>query len=266
MAETDAGGGQAAADSTGTTVHAPDASAGTSGSSAQTTGNGPDAGAIESFFDPTSIADKPELQAAYKQMQGSFTKRMQEMAKHRPKIDAYDRFEKDPMGTMRQLAAQYGWQLVQNGQNQEQSKDWSPQTWDDVLGKAKQEVMKDMKPVFEEITNLKKQNVETYLDNKFPDWRTYEPQMLETLQAHPSLVKDPDALYRLAVPTEVWQARATKEAMAKLAAKGEQAKISGGNATTKPTPSGPTGKLTFDQAVQAAKEKLAAQGLRRPAG
>src|SRR6476659_713228 len=104
MTDPVAEGGQATPDSTGTTGNAPNPGAGDSGRAAQTTGNGPVADAIESFFDPASIQGKPELEAAYKQMQSSYTKRMQELSKLRPKIDAYDRFEKDPLGTMRQIA------------------------------------------------------------------------------------------------------------------------------------------------------------------
>src|ERR1051325_9370510 len=118
MTDTTATNGQAATDSSGTTVNAPGGSNGASGSTAQTTGSGSVADAIKSFFDPASIAGKPELEAAYKQMQGSYTKRMQEFAKHRTKIDAYDAFERDPLGTMRNIAQQYGYQFVQAGKDQ----------------------------------------------------------------------------------------------------------------------------------------------------
>lgn len=263
MADTTVANGQAAADSSGTTANAPGSDAGASGSSQQTTGNGPDAGAIESFFDPASIAGKPELEAAYKQMQGSYTKRMQEFAKHRPKIDAYDRFERDPLGTIRELAQQFGWQLVQQGKDP--PKDWAPQSWDDVMAKAKEEVLKDMAPVFNEVKSLKKQNVETYLSTHYPDWKTYETEMMDTLREHPSLVGDPDKLYRLSVPDEVWRARATKEAMQRLKAATDNAQVSGGG-TAKQTTQAPTGKLTFDQAVAFARTQLAKKGIRAPAG
>jgi len=264
MTDTIVQSGQAAPDSTGTTGNAPVQNAGTSVSNGQTTGNGPDAGASESFFDPTSIADKPELLAAYKQMQSSYTKRMQDAAKHRPKIEAYDRFEKDPMGTMQQLAAQYGFQLVQRGQ--EQPKDWNPQSWDDVMTEAEKRVLKKMEPVYNELREVKKQNIETYLDSHYADWRTYEGDMMETLQAHPSLVRDPDKLYRLSVPEQVWEARATQKAMQKLKGASEHAQVSGGSTTTKQTTQEPSGPVSFDQAVEIARKRVAAQGLRRPAG
>jgi len=220
---------------------------------------------MESFFDPTSIAGKPELEAAYKQMQSSYTKRMQDMAKHRPKIEAYDRFEKDPMGVMQEVARQYGWNLVQ-GNAEDQSKEWTPQSWDDVMAKAKQEVLKEMRPVFNEVKTLKKQNIEARLDSQYPDWRTYEDAMMAKLQAHPSLVEDPDALYRLAVPSEIWEARATKAAMQRIKGASDNAQVSGGSTTTKQTTQEPTGPVSFDQAVEIARKRVAAQGLRRPAG
>jgi hypothetical protein len=262
MTDTTATEGQAATDSAGTTVNAPNGTNGTSGSAAQTTGTGPVADAIDSFFDPASIAGKPELEAAYKQMQGSYTKRMQDIAKHRPKIEAYERFEKDPVGTLKQLAQSYGYQFVQAGENQ--PKDWAPQSWDDVMAKAKEEVLKEMRPVFNEVKSLKKQNVESYLDTHFSDWRTYESEMMETLQAHPSLVNSPDKLYRLSVPDQVWEARATKAAMQRLKGATDNAQVSGGT-TVKQTSTVPTGPLSFNQAVEVAKSRLAAQGLKRPA-
>jgi len=255
MADPVVNGGQAAPDSTGTIGNAPNVNAGGSEGTVQTTGNGPDASAIESFFDPTSIAGKPELEAAYKQMQGSYTKRMQEFSKHRPKLEAYDRFEKDPLGTMRQLAAQYGYQFVQSGENQ--PKDWSPQSWDDVMAKAKEEVLKEMQPVFNEVKSLKKQNIETHLDTNHPDWRTYEEAMMDNLKAHPSLVQDPDKLYRMSVPSEVLEAKASAKAMQKLKGSQEHAQVSGGT-TSKQTIQAPTGPLSFDQAVAVAKQRISA--------
>lgn len=264
MTDTTTTNGQAATDSsTGTTVNAPGGNAGASGSSAQITGNGPDAGAIESFFDPASIAGKPELEAAYKQMQSSYTKRMQEYAKHRPKVEAYDAFERDPLGTMQRLAQQYGYQFVQAGKDQ--PKDWAPQTWDDVLAKAKEEVRKDMQPVFNELKSLKQQNVETYLNSHYPDWKTFETEMMDTLREHPSLVGDPDKLYRLSVPDEVWKARAAKEAMQKIRGAADNAQVSGAG-TTKQTQQEPTGPFSFSQAIEVARSRLQGRGVKRPAG
>jgi hypothetical protein len=266
MTGTNGAGGQAAADPTGTTAQAPAGGDVKSGGSPQTTGNGPDGGAIDSFFDPASIQDKPELMAAYKQMQGSYTKRMQEFSKHRSKIDAYDSFERDPVGTMRALATQYGLQVVQPGQ-EAQSPQQDFQSWDDVEKHFFDKFQKKLlNPVVNEVKNLKKQSIEMQLDKDFPDWRTYEGEMMETLREHPSLVNNPAALYRLSVPQEVMEARATKAAMQKLRGAAENGSVSGASGTTKQTTQEPTGPLTFNQAVETARKRLAQQGLKRPAG
>ena len=259
MAEAVVGNGQANADSSGTTAAAPVTTNGSSDSTAQATASGPATSAEESFFDPSSVIGTP-LEQAYKQMQGAWTKKLQGVKQHQSKIDAYDSFQRDPVSTMQQIARQYGYQLVQPGADS--PKDFNPQSWDDVMAHAKQEVLKELQPVFGELRDLKKQNVEGYLDNHFPDWRTYEDNMMETLQKHPSLVKDPDALYRASVPSEVWEARATQKAMQKLKTAGANSQISGGTTTTRPTQQEPSGPLTFDQAVDVAKKRLSARGIR----
>lgn len=256
MADTDDTNGQVDADSTGTT----DSTTTGSESTTQTTGNGPDA--AELFFDPKSIEGKPELQAAFKQMQGQFTKRMQSVSASQQKIDLYDRFTSNPVEMLKQMAVQYGMNIVERGKDQPQ--DWNPQSWEDVMARAKDEVRKDMTPVFNELKNLKKQTVEGQLDKLHPDWRTYEADMMDTLKTHPSLVNDPDKLYRLSVPDEVWQARATKAAMEKIQGKTAQSQVSGGK-TTKQVSQEPSGPLTFEQSVQVARQRLAAQGIKRPA-
>jgi hypothetical protein len=259
MADLEGSVGQVGADSAGTTAEAPTANIAGSEGSAPTSVSAPES-AVESFFDPASIRGKPELESAYKQMQSAFTKRMQGVSQDRSKIDAYDQFSRDPVGTVQRIATQMGYKLVQPGN--EQPKDWNPQTWDDVLGEAEKRVLRRMEPVYNELRDLKKQSVETYLDDKYADWRTYEDDMLTTLQRHPSLANDPDSLYRLSVPSEVWEARATKQAMEKLQQRTESGQVAGGTKTTRPVASAPSGPLSFDQAVDAARRKLAGMGLR----
>lgn len=264
MTDTTVTGGQATADSNGTTAGAPNGATATSVSSAQTTGTGPVADAIESFFDPASIAGKPELEAAYKQMQGSYTKRMQEFAKHRSKVDAYDQFMQNPMEMLQQLAPQYGLQIVPRDQGQQQDQDFK--SWDDVKSHFFKEFQREfMNPLSAEVKNLKKQNIESHLDANFSDWRTYESEMMETLQKHPTLVNDPSTLYRMSVPKEVLEARAMKDAMQKLRGATDSAQVSGGT-TVRQTTQAPSGPMSFEQAVEFARKKIAGQGLSRPAG
>lgn len=259
MAENDVRNGQAAADSAGTTANAP-ASTTVSDSGAQTTGTGPAADATPSFFDPASIQDKPELLAAYKQMQGSYTRAMQQFAQHRPAIDAYERFLADPRGTLQQLAMNYGLQVVERGQDQQPDQEFK--SWEDVKKHFFEEFKREMlNPVVNEVKSLKKQSIEMQLDQQFPDWRQYEPQMMDLLREHPSLVNDPGKLYRLAIPPEVLEARATKAAMQKLKGATENAQVSGGT-SVRQTTQAPSGPLTFDEAVEAARKKLASVGMR----
>jgi len=255
---------QPGADSTGTTAEGLDATAAVSDSPTSTSASAPSETAIESFFDPNSIKGKPELEAAYRQMQSAFTKRMQESSQHRQKIDAYDQFQRNPLGTMQQLAASLGYKLVQ-GSGNEAPTDWNPQSWDDVMAEAEKRVLKRMEPVYHEMRNLKKQSVEQYLDSNYTDWRTYEDDMLRTLQTHPSLANDPDSLYRLSVPSEVWEARAYKAAMEKLRKSGDAGSVQGPNRSARPTSPTPKGPLSFDQAVEEARKRVAASGL-RPTG
>jgi len=255
----------AAAPEDGQVAAAPQADEGQSVTSNQTTGNGSDAG--ESFFDPKSIEGKPELQSAYKQMQGEFTKRLQGIQTHQGKIDAYNAFERDPRGTMEQLARQYGYNMVQA--NPEQSQDApAPSTWDEVYAEAEKRAITKLRqefaPLSDEVQDLKRKSVESYLDKEHTDWRTYEATMVDTLKAHPSMANDPDLLYRMSVPPELTESRAMKAALAKIKGESTSSAVSGNKTTSIPTSDKPTGPLTLEDAVKYAKGKLAAAGMAGP--
>ncbi len=234
----------------------------------QTTGTGSEAEAIESFFDPKTIEGKPELLSAYKQMQGEFTKRLQGISSHQSKIDAFDAFERDPQGTIARLSKQYGYNFVQS--DPQGNDDWQPKTWDDVMERAtkiaREELREEFAPLTSEVQDLKRRGVESQLDATHPDWRTYESRMVDTLKAHPSMANDPDALYRMSLPPELLEQRATKAALAKLKGEGASSEVSGNRTTSVSTTTEPTGKLTIEQAVKVARDRLAAQGLTRPVG
>lgn len=223
---------------------------------------------MESFFDPKSIEHSPELKAAYKQMQGKWTKEMQRFKEGGKKVEAYDSFISNPMTAIQQIAQQYGYNLVQRDPKAKDGEAQTPKTWDDVYARAKQEVLKELSPVLGEVRQLKQQNVESYLDNNYADWRTFETEMMDTLKTHPTLAHDPDKLYRLSVPEEVWEARATKAAMAKLKATSEAGQISGPNAAPKQSPNnGPPAKgASFNDIVNWAKSELARKGMRPGVG
>lgn len=257
-------GGQAQADSSGTTAAAP-AQVAASVGQAQTTGNGSGAVAEESFFDPRSIEGKPELQSAYKQMQGEFTKRLQKFRGQEQDLQLVAQFRANPEAMIRSMAQQYGLQLIQGGQQQDTvPKDFNPQSWDEVEQHFRQKWEKEaLNPLANEVRQLKKQNIEQFLDSHHSDWRTYEDAMMDTLRKHPTLVNDPSTLYRMSVPSSVVEGRAMSAAMEKLKASTAAASVSGAQ-TTKPTTTAPTGPLTFAQAAERAKAELAARGFRPP--
>ena len=258
MAETEETGGESV--STETTGE----SVGESVASVRTTGNGTEQ-IGESFFDYESIKGKPELEAAYKEMQRSFGEKNEAFKAGADKIKQYDQFMLDQVGSMRQLAQQNGYQLVQG---QPQGDDGNPKSfenWDQVMEEAERRVMDKMQPMFGEMQNMKKQNVEQALDNSFPDWRTYEDSMMENLQAHPTLVNDHKKLYQMSVPAEVLEARATKAALAKIQGTTESGLVQSQSTTTQQPTKSPKIK-TFDDAVKFAQQDLARRGIKRPTG
>jgi hypothetical protein len=222
------------------------------------------------FFDPKEIP--PELQPAYKQMQRAFTKKTQEIAKARGKVEAYDAFERDPVGSLQRIAGQMGYSLSRaeaKALQDQQSKgddlsDWQPQTWQEVLVKAeeravariRQEQQGQFEPVLNEIKGLRRNQIEKVLDDEVPEWRQYEDEMSTLLQDHPSLIKDPVRLARLAIPDEVWQSKAMQAAMKRLQSKTSSAQTSSGSTTRQEPSAKPKGNMTFQQAYEQAKKQL----------
>jgi hypothetical protein len=214
----------------------------------------------DSFFDPKSIEGKPELQSAYKQMQSAWTKKMQSVSANKHKLDAYDRFEKDPHGTLKAYAKQLGIEIPDP-----QKQEFKPETWDDVIKKteesARERVLKELEPVISQVRDIKRQSIENQLSSIDPQWQLYEDQMSENLQRHPSLVSDPATLYRISVPPEVQEQRVMKKALETLNGKKETTP-SGGSKTPKEPSTKPSGPLNWEQAVEAAKADLASRGIR----
>ena len=244
------------------------------GQTQETTSKGTQQAAEDTFFDPRDIEGKPELQAAYKQMQGAFSKKMEAIKASKQKIEAYDAFAADPVSQLQTMARQYGYSLTraeaaQQLKETQVSGDWEPKSWDEVIQKAEegayQRLLKENEPMYNEVKNLRKTNLESYLDSNAPDWRTYEDDMMKTLREHPTLVNQPMALYKLAIPENVLQSRATQQALKKMQDKGKSAEVSGASTTTKKLGSRmPDKPVTFDEAVKIAEAQLAEQGIRKP--
>lgn len=251
----------------GTTGGELDGETGQSVAENQTTIDGP-GNEAQTFFDPqeyeTLASQLPEdirgqVDAYKKSLQAGFTKKSQEFAANKHKIEAYDAFEKNPQQVIQQLAQQYGYQLMQGAQ-QPEDQNWEPQDWNEVTTRikeqARQEVLKDLAPYLNEVKQLKESTTEQYLDSKYPDWRNYEDDMRQLMESHPTLAKDPDTLYRMALPGEVVQSRAYKAALKKVQSQTQGAKVSGQGTVNKQTSSEPDGPLSFDQAVKVAKSRI----------
>lgn len=212
--------------------------------------------AEDSFFDPSELP--PELLPAYKSMQAAWTKKTQGLAADRRKIQEYDEFMRDPQGNLQRLMQRFGYSQPQ------QQEEFNPQSWDDVISQAKQQAIAEfqqlMAPVMNEIRGWKRNQLESQFDDAFPQWRQYEDEMSQMIQRHPSLVQDPDALLRAAIPREVFESQATQRALKKLRDKTEASKVSAGSRTVRNPDSAP-GKMSFGDAVAFAKKQLAEQGI-----
>jgi len=241
----------------------------------------PDTGSPDTVFDPAEfdrltgeLPDNLKAQAAAlrKSLQGSYTKKTQEIAKHRQKIEAYDAFYNNPIPQIQQMAQQLGYKLTRAeaqvvAEQTGQATNWEPQSWEEVLNRSKElamsEIMAKFEPVLSEMQASRKSAIERQLSEIDPSWSQYEDQMVANLTAHPTLAKDPAMLYRLSVPPEVFESRATQRALAKLEAKGQLSKLSGSSTTNKTPKTGiPDGPITFQEAVRLAKAKLEEDGIR----
>lgn len=240
---------------------------GTSQTKTDTASTGTTATEAPSFFDPKSIQDKPELMAAYNEMRAAYTKKTQALSQDRSKIDAYDAFMRDPVAQLKQMASQYGLEIAPVGQRQQaqgqEAGEWEPKSWQEIFDRAKQEVYKELmpqlQPVFKGVQEVTAANIEKQLDTLDPQWRLYEDEMRANMQAHPSLVKDIGKLYRLSVPEEVLNSRATQAALRKLEEKAKSAQVHGNQGAPK-TAAVPKKAANFSEAVQQAKAELASGG------
>jgi len=180
-------------DGSQTTQPGPEAIEGQSGAAldAGTTQPGTQQTAEDTFFDPQSIADKPELMSAYKQMQRDYGRKMEGIKENQQKIDAFNAFNTDPVGTLQNYAKQYGYNLTraEAAAVAEQNTVGEPQTWEEVYQRASEaaraDIMKELEPMLGQVQNIRKGNLERTLDDAAPDWRQYEDQMTTNLRQPP---------------------------------------------------------------------------------
>lgn len=210
-------------------------------------------------LDPEILKQVTALQTG---LQGAYTKKFQSISNDRQKIEAFDAFNADPVATIKQMAQQYGVSLG-DSPTPDGEGEFDPQNWGDVFAKVKDVIMKDLSPVLNEVQNIKRTSIEKQLLELDPGYKQYEDKMLANIKEYPNLVNNPAALYRLSVPQEVLESRATQAALAKMQKKVDSGRVSGNTATTKTTTSGlPDKALTFQEAVSAAKKKLKDEGLK----
>lgn len=258
------GGQSAVAETSGQSEGQSNATEQTTAAASSSNGAGGTDSGGESFFDYESIKGT-DLEPAYKEMQRAFGRKNEQLKSGLDKISQYDNFMQNPVESIRQVAQQHGYQLVQGNPQDQNGQTQNFSNWDDVMAEAEKRVMEKLQPMFGEMKNLKQQTIQQNLDTNFPDWRTYEDSMMENLQAHPTLVNNPELLYRMSIPSNVLDARATKRAMQKLQGQNDAGTIQSQSTTTQQASKSPT-KMTFDQAVAHARTEVRRQGLAPPRG
>lgn len=264
--------GQPAADPTGATASGPTASATEQASTPSSTP--PSQSSEDNFHDLSQYSPEviTAIESAHKNMLADYTRKTQAVASERKQyeqlkgiVDAYNR---DPVAFLTNLAQQQGYALTPAqaaqvaAQQQAQAQgDWQPSTWDEVLAKATEAAEAKLAAKYAPIEQMYRQNtakdIETRLNAIDPEWKTYESQMEATLQKHPSLSGDLEALYELSVPKAVREARATQAAIAKMrnAARLNTAETKSTKTNAAPAP---TGKISLEESF--ARAMAAARG------
>jgi len=209
-----------------------------------------------------------------RQMMAAYTRKTQDVAKEKQKIDAYNMFEKNPEGTIRQIAQQMGFDVIPRGQQPVASQpgmvdtaNWEPQTWDEVLVKAKEQAKESLmaeirpllEPLYANLQQVKSQGLENQLSQIDENWRIYEDEIKSNMEfIKPDLLKTAEGikkLYRMSVPDDVFTSKATQTAIHQYEKKVKAAQIESKSKVNNTTPS--IGKInSYDDAVKAAKKAL----------
>jgi len=209
-----------------------------------------------------------QVEALQKGLQGNYTKKFQGISESNKKIEAYDAFIADPMGQMKRMAEQQGYSLTRPGDGVQsdggqEGGDFDPQSWSEVTDHVTKTIMQQLSPLLSEVQGMKKTSIESQLSEIDPTWNQYEDVMMQNIKSHPTLAKDPSLLYRMSVPSEVAESRATQAALNKMQSKLEGGRPSGASKTTR-QPSGlPDKQLTFAESVKFAEKTLADQGIHK---
>ena len=224
---------------------------------------------------------RPHYEKIRKELQGGFTKKAQQIAKMRQdysqKIQAYDQFMSNPVENIMRMGQQYGLNLTpaqaqQVAASQQQTgvgPDWTPNTWEEVFSKSGEYVQPTIEKLLreqltpyqqkialleQELADVRTTRVKKQLEQIDPNWQMYEDEMRQVLERHPTLANDIPELYKLAVPQEVLESKATQAALKRYEEKIQAAKIESSGSTKQSGPAKP-GKMTFEEAFQAAKRQ-----------
>lgn len=262
--------GQAeAAPDAGTTVSAPTREAtGQAQGPPQTPAPGEgQAAATDDFFDPKNLPDDPEVQKAYSQMRKAWTQKMQEASARMTDAERYQQavqfLQRDPQSFLSEIAKQHGFSIIKGAAEAASTdgEDWTPQTWQEVIAKSKEaakaELLAELQPVLQEVHKSKAASFERVLDDTDPMWRQHEKAFRDNLMKYPQLSEDPKSLFKLSMPDDYIMSKATAAALAKVKGQTEAVKVAGTSTTRAAAPQTPKVN-SFDEAVAAAKQMLAA--------
>lgn len=252
----------------------------------------------DSIFDPDLFDQRiseasPELQEQFKAFRrdllADYTRKTQAAAQKskfadedRKKLDAYNAFLANPEQVLGQVVQQMGMRLVpaSGGNDNSLQTKWNPdsgnpENWHEPIDYMKAYLKAEMDKVLSPLINnvqqsvqkIEKDSIEHRLAEIDPSWQQYEDKMKENLRVHPTLVNDPSLLYRMSVPAEVLESRATQRALAKMEAKTKSGQMGGASQTTKKPGQAIDAKPRgFEEAVTLARSILAKQGVVKPSG
>jgi hypothetical protein len=215
---------------------------------------------ILEFFDPKQVPE--ELMPAYKNMQAAFTSKTQAIASDKQKIQQFDAIMANPLGEIQRYASQHGYQLVPQGQQAnpggQPNEEFDPKTWDEVAEFMENRIMSkfqgNIQPLVDSVQSITQGNIEKQLAAIDPNWKLYENEMKEELRTHPTLAKNVDKLYRLAVPEHVLSQKAVQSALKKMENKAKGTLVHGASSPKTTTPE--KSRETFKEVVAWAKDQL----------
>jgi hypothetical protein len=236
---------------------------------------GSDGTPAEEVFDPQAYQERlnalpPEAREAVlslaRSYQADYTRKMQEISGMRTDVQQNQHaaqlmqaLQANPQGTIQMLAQQYGVNMGApadgNGAGQSDPADWQPKNWQDarqtIAQEAVNQVLQQLQPVIQQTQEAKQSTIEAQLNDIDPAWKRYEPQMIRTLQMHPTLSSNPEMLYRMSVPAEVLESRATQRALKLLQSKTSSGRVSNPTGNVRK----PTTELAPAATIQAAYEQ-----------